>query len=92
MDFTIGVFQITGSFLLLFSRTRLIGVFVIIPVQLNIFLLDIFYEMGWVMVHAGIMLAAVFYLLLSEYDRLKEFFLTSKTRVREVKIKSGNVR
>jgi hypothetical protein len=89
MDFTIGVFQIIGSLLLLFNRTRLIGVFVIIPVLLNVFLIGLFYEMGLVVVHAGIMFAAITYLLLSEYDRLNTFFLNSNERIPSTKIKSG---
>jgi hypothetical protein len=89
MDFTVGVFQIAGSLLLLFKRTRLIGVFVIIPVLLNVFLIGIFYDMGLVVVHAGIMFAGITYLLFSEYDRLKEFFLNSTESIQAVKMKSG---
>ena len=40
----IGFIQIFGGVLLLFRKTRLLGVFLLIPVLLNIILLDIFYE------------------------------------------------
>jgi len=43
----IGSFQILGSFLLLFSRTRLLDVFVLLPVMLNIVLLNACYHMEW---------------------------------------------
>lgn len=76
MVVSIGICQLTGAFLLLFRRTRLIGLFVLIPVLLNILLIDIFYglQLG-VTVHAFFLVSAVFYLLLSEYDRLAAFFL-----------------
>lgn len=87
MAFTIGALQITASLLLLFGRTRLIGVFMMLPILLNVFLIDIFYEMGWLPAHAGIMLAAVTYLLLTEYERLKEFFINNNGEVKTLNLR-----
>jgi len=72
----IGLFQILGSVLLLYRRTKLIGVFTLLPVMLNICLLDIFYgfEAGEV-VHAVVLLLGLLYLLFEEYPRLAAFFL-----------------
>ena len=68
-------FQIAGAMLLLFRRTRLVGVFVLLPVLANILLMDIFYQIGdSVVVHASIMMAGTLYFLFIEFDRLKEFF------------------
>lgn len=74
--FVIGVLQIGGSFLLLFNRTRLLGLMVIMPVLLNIVLIDFFYGLApGVLAHAVFMLAAAIYLMLLDYDRLVLFFL-----------------
>lgn len=71
--------QIAGAMLLLFRRTRLAGVFVLLPVLANIFLMDIFYQIGGsVVVHASIMLAGTLYFLFIEFNRLKEFFFVAK--------------
>jgi hypothetical protein len=88
MDFSIGVVQLIASFLLLFSRTRLIGVFIMMPVLLNVFLIDWFYDLGDVTLHAGVMLIGVIYLLFSEYRRLKAFFLLSTERLPSIKMSS----
>ena len=70
--------QITGSMLLLFYRTRFLGVFILLPVLANILLMDIFYQIGnSVVVHASIMMAGIVYFLVIEFDRLKAFFFTA---------------
>jgi hypothetical protein len=73
---TIGLSQIAGAMLLLFNRTRLLGIIVLIPIMLNIILIDYFYELNTgVLVHALILFAALIYLLLLDYQRLTVFFL-----------------
>lgn len=72
----IGLLQILGACLLLFRRTRLLATFVLLPILLNIVLLDYFYRLPvGVLLHALLLLAGVLYLLLLEYERLVEFFL-----------------
>jgi hypothetical protein len=74
--------QIAGALLLLFHRTRLAGVFVLLPVLANILLMDIFYHIGAsVVVHASIMLSGILYFLFIEYNRLKEFFFADKNQL-----------
>lgn len=71
----IGGCQILGSFLLLFKRTRLTGVFILLPVVLNIILLNACYHMEWgESIQAIELMIALLYLLLCEYRRLVEFF------------------
>jgi len=78
----IATFQIAGAMLLLFHRTRLAGVFVLLPVVANILLMDIFYQIGAsVVVHASIMLSGILYFLFIEYKRLREFFFTTKNQL-----------
>jgi hypothetical protein len=68
--------QIIGSLLLVFNRTRLLGLIVLMPVLLNIIFIDYFYELNFgVLLHALIVWIGVVYLLLLDYDRLVEFFL-----------------
>ena len=74
----IAALQIAGAMLLLFHRTRLVGVFILLPVLANILLMDIFYRIGHsVVVHASIMMAGILYFLVIEFDRLKEFFFAA---------------
>ncbi|SHM81159.1 hypothetical protein SAMN05444266_111119 [Chitinophaga jiangningensis] len=72
----IAIAQISGSLLLLFRRTRLLGVIVIIPILLNIILIDIFYQLHtWVLIHALVLMTGVIYLLMQYLPRLTDFFL-----------------
>lgn len=74
--------QILGALLLLFGRTRLVGVFILLPVLANILLMDIVYQIGnSVVVHASIMMLGTLYFLFIEFDRLKEFFFAAKDRL-----------
>jgi len=72
----IGLFQIAGSVMLLYRRTKLLGVFTLLPVMVNICLLNFFYgfETGE-KVHAVVLLLGLLYLLFEEYPRLAAFFL-----------------
>ncbi len=78
----IAALQITGAMLLLFHRTRLVGVFILLPVLANILLMDIFYQIGFsVVVHTSIMMAGILYFLAIEFNRLKEFFFAATNRL-----------
>lgn len=54
----IGISQLIGAFMLLSNRTKLLGVAILIPILLNIIVVDFFFE-----VSTGAMLSAVGYLL-----------------------------
>src|SRR5579863_849452 len=71
----IGVLQIVGACLLLFRRTRLFGAIFLLPVILNIVLLNIFYgfEAGDT-VHAVILLVGLSCLILVHYKQLAAVF------------------
>ena len=74
--------QIAGAMLLIFHRTRLVGVFILLPVLANILLMDIFYQIGYsVVVHASIMMAGILYFLVMEFNRLKKFFFAETNRL-----------
>ena len=81
----IAALQIAGAMLLLFHRTRLVGVFILLPVLANILLMDIFYQIGYsVVVHTSIMMAGILYFLVIEFNRLKEFFYAATNRLPEL--------
>ena len=79
--------QILGAALLLFHRTRLAGVFILLPVLANILLMDIFYQIGIsVVVDASILMLGVLYFLFIEFNRLKEFFFMAKDQLPKVQL------
>jgi hypothetical protein len=85
----IGLIQIFGGVLLLFRRTRLVGVFILIPVLLNIILLDICYEIeAGPLTLAITLFIGVMYFLLTEYDKLKTFFFTPTNKLPTIRFKS----
>lgn len=74
--------QILGAMMLLFHRTRLAGVFILIPVLANILLMDIIYQIGdSVVVHTSIMMLGTLYFLFADFDRVKELFFETKNRL-----------
>jgi hypothetical protein len=82
--------QIAGALLLLFRRTSLVGVFVLLPVLANILLMDIFYNIGASVVeHASIMTAGVLYFLFIDFDRLKQFFFAATTDARPLHLSNA---
>ena len=67
--------QIAGSFLLFFRRTRLFAAIFLLPVLLNITLIDLFYGLdAGVTAHAIILLTGIVYLILGHYKRLAALF------------------
>lgn len=79
----IACIEIGGGLLLLFRRTRLAGAFVLLPMLLNILLLDLYYLNLLVQAYAALETLAVIYLILLQYNRLVEFFFTAKDRLPE---------
>jgi hypothetical protein len=78
----IGACQIGGSLLLLFRRTRLLGAIVLVPVLVNIILLDYFYGLDiGVLVHALVLAVGLAYLISLDYRRLVVFFLREASQL-----------
>lgn len=69
----IGSIQVMGSVFLLFRKTVLIGVIMLLPVMLNIILINVFYD-----IHPGALLNSVIftigllYLLMIDFDRIRD--------------------
>ncbi|RTY88003.1 ABC transporter ATP-binding protein [Flavobacterium sp. GT3R68] len=61
----LALFQIIGSFLLLFKRTVLLGVAILLPVIVNIVLINVFYSIGPVTLFTSVLITSgLVYLLL----------------------------
>lgn len=71
----IAFFEITGSVLLLFRRTTLLGVFILLPLMMNITLIDYFYEIRGVLIYVVFMTSGLIYLLLLHWEKLTQLFL-----------------
>ncbi|SEW52764.1 hypothetical protein [Chitinophaga arvensicola] len=71
----IALSQMSSAWMLMFSRTRLLGLIIMIPVLINILLIDIFYQLHTgVILHALILFACVVYLLMQSYTSLVDYF------------------
>ncbi|MDJ1471475.1 hypothetical protein QNI19_27330 [Cytophagaceae bacterium DM2B3-1] len=77
----IALFQIGGSILLLYRRTTLLGTFLLLPVMVNIVLIDMFFgiDIG-AFINAVLFTIGLLYLLLNDFQKLKAVFwdLTEK--------------
>jgi hypothetical protein len=71
----IGILQIAGAMCLLFRRTRMLGVFILLPIILNIALMDVLYDIeGGITIVAFALLLGLVYLLLQEKKKLRALF------------------
>lgn len=72
----IGLLQIGGSVLLVFRRTYLLGIVILLPVMINILLIDIFYSIPFgATINAALFTIGLLYLLLLKWKELTAFFL-----------------
>ena len=74
MSAIIAFAQIGGSILLLFRKTTLLGVCILLPVLLNITLIDIFYGIFAPLVLAIVFTLELLFLLLLRWKDLVEVF------------------
>lgn len=83
----IGLLQIGGSILLVFRRTYLLGIVVLLPVMINIMLIDIFYGIPFgATLNAVLFTLGLLYLLLQRWKELTAFFLRPTDNLPPVRI------
>ena len=71
--------QIVGSAFLLFRKTALLGVLLLLSVMVNIVLIDIFYSLpGGALMNAILFTLGLSYLLLLQWPAVKAFFIQSR--------------
>jgi uncharacterized membrane protein YphA (DoxX/SURF4 family) len=69
--------EVIPAALLLFRRTTLLGALIMFVVMLNVFLVNIFFDVC-VKLNSGIYTVLAMYLLLQEFNRLWTFFIANK--------------
>ncbi len=75
LAFILGIIQIGGSILLLFRKTRLGGVFILLPVMVNIDLINHFYAISpLAYFNSSHYTFILLFLLFFDYDKLKAVF------------------
>ncbi|QNL50226.1 hypothetical protein H8S90_00915 [Olivibacter sp. SDN3] len=86
----IALLQIITAALLLFSKTRLFGLILAVPVLIFITSLDFFYHMPiGVLIHGIILLIGVFYFLSQDFNRLIDFIFQPMKGLNTLRIASG---
>jgi hypothetical protein len=79
--------QIAGSILLLFRRTTLLGVILLLPVMVNIVLIDVFYSLpGGALLNAILFTLGLSYLLLLQRSAIKDFFIRTGSTLPPVRL------
>jgi hypothetical protein len=87
MSVIIAVIQIAGSAFLLFRRTTLLGVILLLPVMVNIVLVDIFYSFpGGALMNAILFTLGLSYLLLLQWSALKEFIIRTQPTLPAIRL------
>ncbi len=83
----LGSFQIGGAILLLFRRTSLLGVFILLPVMVNIVLINFFYSISpGALRNSLILTIGLQYLLLLRWKDLKTMFFNKPADLPNVSI------
>jgi hypothetical protein len=74
---TIGLLELVGSLFLLFSKTRTLGIFTLLPLMITILSFDIFYHLDiGVVSHALTLILALLYLLSQDFEKIEDFFFS----------------
>jgi hypothetical protein len=89
----IGCLEIIGSILIIYRRTRMLGIFILLPVLLNIILMNIFYNVGMGATIQAILLAiGLFYILMQDYESILLFFFKTKSNVVSLNFKNKTLK
>ena len=84
----LALIQIIGSYFLLFRKTLLIAAFSLFAFMLNLTLINLFYQMNAGALTQSVLLTiGLVCLILSDYERLKIFFLNSLPSIQTITIK-----
>ena len=87
--YIIGILEVFGALMLVFRKTQLLGVILLLPILLNIMLINFFYNVEVAMqVHVTLLTAVAVYLLLLEYTRLANFFFVAPSGLPQFNFKS----
>ncbi len=80
-------FQIGGACLLLFRRTTLLGAFILLPVMVNILLINIFFSIAnGAFLNSVYFTLALIFLILIEWKKVQQFFFSSTDNLPPIKL------
>lgn len=83
----LGILQIGGSILLLFRRTSLLGVCILLPVMVNIVLINVFYHIALgAFINSIIITIGLLYLLMLRWTELISIFFNAATVLPPVRL------
>ena len=92
MSVIIAGIQIVGSVFLLFRRTTIAGIILLLPVMLNIVLIDIFYAIPTgALLQAILFTIGLLYLLLLQWNAIRRFFIAVRSTLPAVRLRAKNV-
>ncbi|MDB5137034.1 MAG: hypothetical protein JWP37_3637, partial [Mucilaginibacter sp.] len=78
----LGLCQVTGAVLLLFRRTSLLGVCILLPLMINVVLINIFYDIATgAFINSLVITFALIYLLLLRWDDLKSVLFADNSHL-----------
>jgi len=82
--------QIFGGIFLMYRKTVLIGVLMLLPMMLNIILINVFYDIAYgALINSLLISAALIYLILLDFDRIKSALLNYHEALTAHFVKSG---
>lgn len=89
----LAMIQIIGSCFLIFRRTFLLAAIILFAFMLNLTLINIFYQMnGGALIQSILLTLGLSYLIFTDYQRLKIFFLQSLSSIQTITIKNAAVK
>ena len=83
-----GICEITGAILILFRKTRLLGLFILFAMSANIVLMDFLYEVKDPLPEAFLLFCVVVYLMLLDYKKIADFFFKVTDTLPSINLKS----
>lgn len=81
MVFILGLFEIVGGILILFRRTRLLGLLILFVMTANIIIIDILYDVPHPLLEAVILLVGVLFVAFQDYDIIVNFFFKANNNL-----------
>jgi hypothetical protein len=81
MVFILGLCEIVGGVLILFRKTRLLGLGILFVMTANIILIDILYKEYGPLPEAIILILGILYLALQDFDRIVNFFFKANDNI-----------
>lgn len=87
-----GICEIAGAILILFRKTRLLGAFILFVMSANIAIIDLLYGVKNPFPEVILLLCAVSYIALQDYNKLVDFFFRTSMGLPKFHFNSGLIK